>query len=102
MAVARLWTNDEIALLVRCAGKMTATKIAMLVNRKPAGVRDKARELGISLKLTGDLHQAVKHPCADVELARQLREAGMKRRVIAEKLEIPLRTIDNFIHYRRK
>lgn len=76
--------------------------IGKLTGRTEAAVRTKARKLGISLMLRGDFHQSVKIPRSSVELIRQLHEQGVSRREMAEKFEIPLRTVNNYVYFDRR
>lgn len=81
---------------------MRVKDIGKLTGRTEAAVRTKARELGISLILRGDFHQSVKIPGSSVELMRKLHEQGISRREIAEKFEMPLRTVNNYVYFDRR
>ncbi len=81
---------------------MRVKDIGKLTGRTEAAVRTKARELGISLILRGDFHQSVKIPWSSVGLIRKLHEQGISRREIAEKLEMPLRTVNNYVYFDRR
>ncbi|EGW69017.1 hypothetical protein ECSTECC16502_2587 [Escherichia coli STEC_C165-02] len=81
---------------------MRVKDIGKLTGRTDAAVRTKARELGISLILRGDFHQSVKIPQSSVELMRKLHEQGISRREIAEKFEMPLRTVNNYVYFDRR
>ncbi len=96
------WCRAEILILRQCAGTMRVKDIGKLTGRTEAAVRTKARELGISLILRGDFHQSVKIPWSSVELIRKLHEQGISRREIAEKLEMPLRTVNNYVYFDRR
>lgn len=50
----------------------------------------------------GQSHHNAKASDADVELARRCKEAGMKLREIAEKLEYPANTVRDWIYYRTR
>ena len=96
------WCRAEILILRQCAGTMRVKDIGKLTGRTEAAVRTKARELGISLILRGDFHQSVKIPWSSVELIRKLHELGISRREIAEKFEMPLRTVNNYVYFDRR
>ncbi|WP_024203989.1 DNA-binding protein [Escherichia coli] len=96
------WCRAEIMILRQCAGAMTVESIGYLIGRSESAVRTKARELGISLMLRGDFHQSVKIPQSSVEVIRQLHEQGISGREIAEKFEMPLRTVNNYVYFDRR
>ncbi|MCP1694886.1 hypothetical protein J2T26_004792 [Citrobacter farmeri] len=81
---------------------MKVKSIGVLIGRTEAAVRTKARELGTSMMLRGDFHQSVKIPRSSVEVIRQLHEQGISRREIAEKFEMPLRTVNNYVYFDRR
>ncbi|HBC1013130.1 TPA: DNA-binding protein [Escherichia coli] len=89
-------------ILRQCAGTMTVESIGRLTGRTGDAVRTKARELGISMMLRGDYHQSVKYRRSDVDLARQLYQRGVPRREIAEKLEMPLGMINQYVYFDRR
>lgn len=73
-----------------------------LIGRTGDAVRTKARELGISMILKGDFHPSAKYRQSDIELARQLHQCGVPRREIAEKLEMPLGMINQYVYFERR
>ncbi|EMV8278270.1 DNA-binding protein [Escherichia coli] len=83
-------------ILRQCAGTMTVESIGKLIGRTGDAVRTKARELGISI------HQSAKYRQSDIELARQLHQCGVPRREIAEKLEMPLGMINQYVYFERR
>ncbi|EFH8163217.1 TPA: DNA-binding protein [Escherichia coli] len=96
------WHRAEIMIIRLCAGKMSAWRIGMLIGRSGAAVRDKAREKGISLRLRGDYHQSSRYRQRDIELARELHQRGVSRREIAEKLEMPLGMVNQYVYFERR
>lgn len=97
----RGWGRAEIMILRQCAGTMTVESIGKLIGRTGDAVRTKARELGISMILKGDFHPSAKFRQSDIELARQLHQCGVPRREIAEKLEMPLGMINQYVYFER-
>ncbi|MEF9218534.1 DNA-binding protein [Escherichia coli] len=85
-------------ILRQCAGTMTVESIGKLIGRTGDAVRTKARELGISMILKGDFHPSAKYRQSDIELARQLHQCGE----IAEKLEMPLGMINQYVYFERR
>lgn len=96
------WVHAEIMIIRQCAGTMTVENIGRLIGRTGAAVRTKARERGIRLYLRGDYHQSAKYRQADIELARELHCEGVSRRDIAEKLEMPIGAVNQYIYFERR
>lgn len=96
------WVRAEIMIIRQCAGTMTVENIGRLIGRTNAAVRAKSRELHIKLYLKGDHHQSAKYLQADVALARELHCEGVSRREIAEKLEIPISAVNQFVYFDRR
>lgn len=71
----RGWGRAEIMILRQCAGTMTVEGIGRLIGRTGGAVRTKARQL---------------HQC------------GVPRREIAEKLEMPLGMINQYVYFERR
>ncbi|EED4921312.1 DNA-binding protein [Salmonella enterica subsp. arizonae] len=96
------WKRAEILIVRQCAGKMKVANIGQLIGRTDGAVRAKARELHISLRLRGDHHQSVKYPGRVVEMARELRQEGMKRQDIAQMLGMPVGTVNLYVYFDRR
>lgn len=96
------WVRAEIMIIRQCAGTMTVENIGRLIGRTGAAVRTKACEQGIKLYLRGDHHQSARYRQHDVELARELHQEGVSRRDIAEKLEMPLSAINQYVYFERR
>lgn len=102
MAKQKLWCRAEIVIIQQCSGNMRVKHIATLIGRTESAVRTKARELGICLYLRGKYHQSVKYPASDVVCARELRSEGMCIRDIAEKLEVPVGMVKQYVYFDRR
>ncbi|HAB6023005.1 TPA_asm: DNA-binding protein [Salmonella enterica subsp. enterica serovar Derby] len=89
-------------ILRQCAGTMTVVSIGRLIGRTGSAVRTKARQLRICMILKGDFHPSAKYRQGDIELARQLHRCGVPRREIAEKLEMPLSMINQYVYFERR
>lgn len=96
------WVQAEIMVIRQCAGTMNVENIGRLIGRTGAAVRAKARELHIKLYLQGDYHQSAKYRQADIELARDLHCEGVSRKDIAEKLEMPLSAVNQYVYFERR
>lgn len=96
------WVRAEIMIIRQCAGTMTVENIGRLIGRTGPAVRAKARELHIRLYLRGDHHQSVRYRQRDVELARELHREGVTRRGIAEKLEMPVSAVNQYVYFERR
>lgn len=96
------WGRAETMIIRQCAGTMTVENIGRLIGRTGAAVRTKARELRIKMYLRGDYHQSAKYRQADVELARELHSKGVSRGDIAEKIEIPIGVVNQYVYFERR
>ncbi|HBI5523283.1 TPA: DNA-binding protein [Salmonella enterica subsp. enterica serovar Welikade] len=100
--MVKKWVRAEIVILRQCAGTMTVMNIGKLTGRTGSAVRAKARELGISLRLRGNYHQSVKDLQCDVEMARVLHDKGVSRHEIADRLRMPVKTVNSYIYFDRR
>lgn len=96
------WVRAEIMIIRQCAGTMTVENIGRLIGRTGAAVRTKARELRIKMYLRGDYHQSAKYRQEDIELARDLHCKGVSRRDIAEKMEMPIGVVNQYVYFERR
>lgn len=84
------WTREDVAFLEQNADKMTAKAIGEVLGRDDQSVRSKACNLGIALTS----HR--KYTKEDVQLWRELFLGGMPCKVIAEKFEVPPKTVRRY------
>lgn len=96
------WVRAEIMIIRQCAGTMTVESIGRLIGRTDAAVRAKSRSLNIRLYLKGDHHQSAKYLQKDISLARELHSEGVSRRDIAEKLEMPISAVNQYVYFERR
>lgn len=86
----RPWTDAEIKQLAQLSVTHTSAAIAKELGRTECSVKGKAYSLGILFMKYGELSPLAKHSNHDIELCRQLGEAGIRPSQIAEKMEIDL------------
>lgn len=84
------WTREDVAFLEQNADKMTVKAIGEVLGRDDQSVRSKACNLGIALTS----HR--KYTKEDVQLWRELFLGGMPCKVIAEKFEVPPKTVRRY------
>ncbi|EKS5462314.1 DNA-binding protein [Escherichia coli] len=96
------WVRAEIMIIRQCAGTMTVESIGRLIGRTDAAVRAKSRSLNIRLYLKGDHHQSAKYLQKDISLARELHSEGVSRLDIAEKLEMPISAVNQYVYFERR
>ncbi|WP_257903374.1 DNA-binding protein, partial [Salmonella enterica] len=89
-------------ILRQCAGTMTVESIGRLIGRTGRSVRTKARKLRVCMIRKGDFPPPAKYRQGDIERARQLHRCGVPRREIAEKLEMPLGMINQYVYFERR
>lgn len=93
------WCAAERMMLRRYGPYLTAAVMGQLIGRSRHGVLWQAKQLNIKVgPRRGDKHHSRKYPEADIQLAKQLRDAGMKIRIIEEKLEIHPGSLKNFLY----
>lgn len=102
MKTHKSWCEAEIAIIRQCALCMTAGQIGLLIGRTARAVDTKAQFEGIRLRKHGEYHQSAKYPRSDVVLARELHTAGVGPRAIADKLELPLSAVRQFVYFERR
>lgn len=84
------WTDAELRQLKVLSVTHTSATIAEQLGRTESSVKGKAYSLGIHFMKVGENSPLAKHSNHDIELCRQLGEAGLRPYQIAEKMEIEL------------
>lgn len=84
------WSREGVVFLEDNADKLTAKAIGEVLGRDDQSVRSKACILGISLT------RSRKYTKEDVQLWRKLFLDGMPCKVIAEKFEVPAKTVRRY------
>lgn len=90
---AGLKSPEKIAELVTALGFRTATK---------SGIKARANRMGLSLRREGELYPFSTHSDHDVELCRQLHEAGVGPQEIAEKMEMKLSYVHSVVYLKSR
>jgi len=102
------FTKDEDAIIRKNAGIKSPAEIAELVTAfgiRTASIRtitNRAIRKGISLRRHGELNPHSKGTDDEIELCRQLYDAGLTPSVIAEKMEFTVSHVSGIIHYRKR
>lgn len=86
----RPWDASEVAFLEEHHETMPVADIATALNRSEYSIKKKCFNLGLSLARR-------KYSDEDVSLCRQLFAAGVSRKDIAEKMEIPCQRVTSWI-----
>lgn len=94
------WNASDEAYLSKWAGVKSCAELAIALERPKKAVAYKAAKMGLSLRLMGERHHSAVHSNADVELCRQLSDAGLSAAVIAEKMEIPESTVWRIVTFK--
>ncbi|HAT1685406.1 TPA: hypothetical protein I8Y21_006268 [Klebsiella oxytoca] len=94
------YTEHDLHIIKKYAGKKSASFIASLINHPLGSVRTYAGVNGISLIRYGDNAYNVKYPDEDVLLMRALYDEGLRICDIALKFEIDQHVVRILIFYR--
>ena len=86
------WTAAEERYLERNADKMMAKHIALYLGRSTSSVLSKGRYMGIPFTSVKR-----RHSDEDVALCIALHKDGMPVKLIAEKMEISIQTLESFL-----
>lgn len=99
------FSREEDSMIRKWAGVKSTAEIAELVTelgrRKCYAhtIKNRARKLGVSLRRTGEAFPHSKASDEDVELCRALYEAGMRPKLIAEKMEMSRSQVNNYVYF---
>lgn len=95
----RHYTPAEDEYIRIAAGSFPAKEIARRINRSRQATCERARVLGISLKVVGERHHLAKYPDAKVELARSLHDQRVPARSIQSQTGIPVKYIHRLVAF---
>ncbi|WED29892.1 hypothetical protein L3V77_21025 [Vibrio sp. DW001] len=96
----KAWSGADVTFLRRNAKKLTARQIAEKLSRTEISVKSKATMLGIYFQKHGETHPQAIVSNHDVELCRQLDDAGLRPYQIAEKMELNYSYVQYVLKYR--
>ncbi|EOA2966348.1 TPA: hypothetical protein ACGIZ8_002844 [Yersinia enterocolitica] len=97
-----LWSPGEVAYLREAVKTTRYRDIADRLGRSPKAVQQKAFVEGVNPSIVGECNRNAKFSDHDVELCRALYDEGIKPRLIAEKMEIPVASVYKITHYRTR
>lgn len=95
----RRWKAEEEKFLRDNHKRLTIGQMANALGRSHASVNMKTHAMGLDCRLTGDKNHATVYAADDVELSRALFDAGLTRKQIAEKLEVPYERVVAWISF---
>ncbi len=96
------WVKSDVDFLKKNAGVLSGVEIARQLDREPTHVYAKAQLLGVSLHVLGENSHAAIYSNEDIELCRQLSDAGLKAPTIAKKMEMSRSFVHQVIRYERR
>jgi len=102
------FSQAEDAIISKHAGTKSPAEIAKLVTALGfreatfSTIKNRAQRKGISLRRYGELNPHSKGTDDEIELCRQLSDAGLTPTVIAEKMEFTIPHVNKIIHYRTR
>ncbi|EOI7372953.1 TPA: hypothetical protein ACJFUB_004440 [Yersinia enterocolitica] len=94
------WSPVELAYLRENAGTTRHQAIADHLGRTLRSAQLKALKEGFRPRNIGERHYLAKYSDHDVDLCRELHEEGLSVRIIAEKMEMPVSTVEAIVYYR--
>lgn len=95
----RPWSREDIKILVDNAGIKTTAEIGEMINRTASMVRDKASQLKISVRVTGEKHHAALYSDDDVHYTKILLDDGeLSRKEIAKLIDVPVSFVQMVAH----
>lgn len=96
------WSPDEVAYLRKAVTTTRYQDIAEHLGRTLTAIRVRANAEGVNPSNIGECNRNAKHSDHDVELCRALYEEGVKPRVIAGKMEMPVSAVYGIVYYRTR
>lgn len=96
----RAFTSTDDHFIRLHVGVLTCRQIADKLGRTPNAIKHRIRRLGLSKTYVPKVH--VVYQDDDVELCRQLHEAGLPIIEIADKMEISRQMVSDYVNYRAR
>ncbi|HDL7014690.1 TPA: hypothetical protein PXN82_003834 [Yersinia enterocolitica] len=94
------WSPVELDYLRENVGTTRHQAIADHLGRTLRSAQIKALKEGFGPSNIGERHYLAKYSDHDVELCRGLHEKGVGPKIIAEKMEMPVSTVEAIVYYR--
>lgn len=94
------WDTSHTLLARKMSATHTAAEVAEALGCGLTTLYKYSRQYDISYQKRGEKHHNSTRSDEDVELARQLHEAGVGIADISEKLEMPVKYVDHVVCYR--
>ncbi len=94
------WNIDNEKVLANLARTHTMKEAAKIMGAKFGSIQSRAQMRGISFRKLGANHHTSKVSTEDVELIRQLSEAGLTSGVIAEKFDVSGSYVRQVVNYK--
>ena len=93
------WPPEHVKILLDFHDTKSASELSEIFGRSRSAIWAKANKLGLSMVKYGNNHHSTKASEWDVKMIRELAKEGMKKRLIAEKLEVSLGTVRSVAGY---
>ena len=93
----RSWSQEEVKFLRRVCKRLTMQQVATELGRSHSSVATKAKILKIRFRKTGENNHLTRYTDHTVYLALALADDGMPAKVVAEKLEVSKRTVEDWV-----
>ncbi|HDV7145165.1 TPA: hypothetical protein ACJ2UH_001408 [Yersinia enterocolitica] len=96
------WLPDELAYLREAVTTTKYRDIANYLGRTLTAIRVRATVEGVNPLNIGECNRNAIYSDHDVELCRSLYEEGVKPKLIAEKMEMPVSAVYGIVYYRSR
>lgn len=94
------WSPVELAYLRENIRTTQCRVIAESLGRTLRSTQIKALKEGGGPRNFGERHHLAKYSDHDIELCRELHAGGLGPKIIAEKMEMPVSTVEGIVYYR--
>ncbi|WP_419237598.1 DNA-binding protein [Photobacterium leiognathi subsp. mandapamensis] len=96
------YTKDEDNFIRNNANKLTSYAVAKKLNRTRASVAQRAARLGVLFIKVSDASPKTIYPQEDIDLIRELRDAGLSYYSIGQKFEIHKEYVRQLCNFERR